>query len=49
MGIRASKTITAIGAAAWLSGAQPVHAQDASDERFGRVSKCSVIQTIPDR
>ena len=38
MGTASSKAIPAIvAAAAWLSGAQPIVAQDASDERFGRV------------
>src|SRR5258705_1295474 len=32
-----SKAIAAIAAVAWLSGAQPVLAQEAGDERFGRV------------
>jgi hypothetical protein len=32
-----SKAIAAIATAAWLSGAQPILAQDVSDERFGRV------------
>jgi hypothetical protein len=37
MRIASSKAIAAIAAAAWLSGAQPIFAQDASDEQFGRV------------
>ena len=49
MSMGSSRAIAAIAAAAWLSGAQPVLAQDVSDEQFGRVHFSTSCNEIAQR
>jgi len=49
MSMGSSRTIAAIAAAAWLSGAQLVLAQDVSDEQFGRVHFSTSCNEIAQR
>jgi hypothetical protein len=49
MSMGSSRAIAAIAATAWLSGAQPVLAQDVSDERFGRVHFSTSCNEIAQR
>jgi hypothetical protein len=49
MSMGSSRAIAAIAAAAWLSGAPLVHAQDVNDERFGRVHFSTSCNEIAQR
>ena len=49
MSIASSKVIGAVAAAAWLSSAFPALAQDATDERFGRVHFSTSCNEIAQR